>query len=63
MIVDSSTGVSFLKRNRIALIQRVGNVEAVIDGLVGIIASKLFSEIKAMPASQRKMRSIFEIID
>jgi len=42
MIVDSSTGVSFLKRNRIALIQRVGNVKAVIDGLVGIIASKLF---------------------
>lgn len=63
MIVDSSTGVSFLKSNWKALIQRVGHVEAIIDGLVGIIASELLSEIKALPTSQSKMRSIFEIIE
>lgn len=63
MIVNSSTGVSFLKSNRKTLIQRVGNVKAILDDLVGIIASELLSEIKAMPTSQSKIRSIFEIIE
>lgn len=62
-MIRYSTGVSFLDSNRSALIQRVGNVKAILDDLNGIIGREQLSEIKAMPTSQSKMRKIFEIIE
>lgn len=63
MIVDYFTGVSFLNSNRSALIQRVKNVDVILDHLVDIIGSDLISSIRKKRTSQKKMRRIFEIIE
>lgn len=54
---------SFLKNNKAELIQRVRNVDVILDHLADVIANEQIDEIREMTTSQRKMRRIFDIIE
>uniref|UniRef100_A0A8C1B8L3 Uncharacterized protein n=1 Tax=Cyprinus carpio carpio TaxID=630221 RepID=A0A8C1B8L3_CYPCA len=54
---------SFLKNNKAKLIQRVRNVDVILDHLGDVIANEQIDEIREMATSQRKMRRIFDIIE
>ncbi|XP_073697346.1 uncharacterized protein [Garra rufa] len=60
---DEQCASSFLKNNKADLIQRVRNVDVILDHLGDIIASEQISKIRAMTTSQEKMRSILEITE
>uniref|UniRef100_A0A672PIF3 Symplekin scaffold protein n=1 Tax=Sinocyclocheilus grahami TaxID=75366 RepID=A0A672PIF3_SINGR len=55
--------VSFLKNNKAKLIQRVRNVDVILDHLGDVIANEQIDEIRELTTSQRKMRMIFDIIE
>uniref|UniRef100_A0A8C1TII4 Uncharacterized protein n=1 Tax=Cyprinus carpio TaxID=7962 RepID=A0A8C1TII4_CYPCA len=54
---------SFLKNNKAKLIQRVRNVDVILDHLGDVIANEQIDEIREMSTSQRKMRRIFDLIE
>ncbi|XP_059397312.1 interferon-induced protein with tetratricopeptide repeats 5 [Carassius carassius] len=54
---------SFLKDRKVELIQRVRNVDAILDHLGDIIAKEQIDEIRGMNTSQRKTRRIIDIIE
>ncbi|XP_051520162.1 uncharacterized protein LOC127421286 isoform X2 [Myxocyprinus asiaticus] len=54
---------SFLLENKSKLIQRVGNVDPILDYLDEFIEPEEMSEIRAMTTSQKKMRAIYRITE
>uniref|UniRef100_A0A673H766 Uncharacterized LOC107710712 n=1 Tax=Sinocyclocheilus rhinocerous TaxID=307959 RepID=A0A673H766_9TELE len=55
--------VSFLKKNKAKLIQKVKNIDAILDHFEDIIVDEQIDEIGAMTTNQKKMRRIFKIIE
>ncbi|XP_051965973.1 interferon-induced protein with tetratricopeptide repeats 5 [Xyrauchen texanus] len=54
---------SFLLENKSKLIQRVRNVDPILDDLDKFIEPEEMSEIRAMTTSQKKTRAIYDITD
>ncbi|XP_052447871.1 interferon-induced protein with tetratricopeptide repeats 5 isoform X2 [Carassius gibelio] len=54
---------SFLKKNKAKLIQKVKNIDAILDHFEDIIADEQIEEIRKMSTPQNKMRTIFKIIE
>lgn len=52
-----------MKNNKAELIQRVRNVDVILDHLGDVIANEQIDEIREVTTSQRKMRRIFDIIE
>ncbi|XP_073716672.1 uncharacterized protein [Misgurnus anguillicaudatus] len=65
-LVSSSTNEqykSFLKTNKQKLIQRVLNVDAILDGLTDVVEQEQLKEIRAKTISQEKMRGLYDILE
>ncbi|XP_028327039.1 apoptosis-associated speck-like protein containing a CARD [Gouania willdenowi] len=51
----------FVDKHRVALIQRVSNIEPILDQLLdaGIIQQEFYDHVRSLPTSQKKMRMIY----
>lgn len=59
----SSTGVSFLKNNRCEIIQRVVNIDAIMDGFADVICPEPLHQIREKTIPQEKTRAIYYYLD
>ncbi|XP_030015115.1 apoptosis-associated speck-like protein containing a CARD isoform X2 [Sphaeramia orbicularis] len=59
---SSSGGLHFIDKHRVALINRVTNLDAILDELLGqFIDSAGYSKVRAKPTNEEKMREILDV--
>ncbi|XP_030015113.1 apoptosis-associated speck-like protein containing a CARD isoform X1 [Sphaeramia orbicularis] len=58
----NATSLHFIDKHRVALINRVTNLDAILDELLGqFIDSAGYSKVRAKPTNEEKMREILDV--